>query len=67
MYLVYRIWPQSIGAGWQVLAFLTAYLLTDLINGLVHMYMDNNDRHDSLAGPLFANFYLHHKIPVMSG
>jgi sterol desaturase/sphingolipid hydroxylase (fatty acid hydroxylase superfamily) len=63
LYLVYRIWPQSIGAGWQILAFFTAYLLTDLINGLVHMYMDNNDRYDSLAGPLIANFHLHHKIP----
>ena len=63
MYLVYRIWPQSIGAVWQIFALLTAYLLTDLINGLVHMYMDNNDRYNSLAGPLIANFHLHHKIP----
>jgi hypothetical protein len=27
------------------------------------MYMDNNDRYDSLAGPLIANFHLHHKLP----
>lgn len=63
VYLVYRIWPQSISAGWQALSFLLAYLTADFINGLVHMYMDNNDRYDSLAGPLIANFHLHHKIP----
>ena len=61
--LAYRIWPQSIGAGCQVLSFLAAYLITDFISGLVHMYMDNNDRYDSLAGPLIANFHLHHRIP----
>jgi sterol desaturase/sphingolipid hydroxylase (fatty acid hydroxylase superfamily) len=64
LYLLSRIWPLSIGAGWQVLSILTAYLLTDFINGLVHMFMDNNDRYDSLAGPLIANFHLHHKIPL---
>ncbi len=63
MYLAYRICPKSIGAGDQALSFLLAYLLSDFINGLVHMYMDNNDRYDSLAGPLIANFHLHHKIP----
>ena len=26
--------------------------------------MDNNDRYDSLAGPLVANFHLHHKTPL---
>jgi len=62
-YLVYRIWPQSIGTGGLVLSFLVAYLTADFISGLVHMYMDNNDRYDSLAGPLIANFHLHHKIP----
>ena len=63
LYLLYRIWPQSIGTGLQVLSLLAAYLLTDFINGLVHMFMDNNDRYDSLAGPLIANFHQHHKIP----
>ncbi|MCX5856843.1 MAG: hypothetical protein NTZ57_02870 [Deltaproteobacteria bacterium] len=42
---------------------MVAYVLTDFINGLVHMYMDNNDRYDSVAGPLIANFHMHHKIP----
>jgi sterol desaturase/sphingolipid hydroxylase (fatty acid hydroxylase superfamily) len=26
--------------------------------------MDNNDNYDSLAGPLIANFHLHHKTPL---
>ena len=62
-YLLYRILPQSIGAVWQLISLFSAYLLTDFINGLVHMYMDNNDHYDSLAGPLIANFHLHHKVP----
>lgn len=64
LYLLLLIWPQSIGITWQVVSFVTAYLLTDFINGLVHMYMDNNDSYDSLAGPLIANFHLHHKVPL---
>jgi hypothetical protein len=64
LYLLLRIWPQSIGVSWQVFALLSAYLLTDFINGLVHMYMDNNDAYDSLFGPLIANFHLHHKVPL---
>ncbi|HOW89441.1 MAG TPA: fatty acid desaturase CarF family protein, partial [Elusimicrobiales bacterium] len=35
----------------------------DLVNGLVHMYMDNNDDYVSPAGPLIAGFHLHHKLP----
>jgi sterol desaturase/sphingolipid hydroxylase (fatty acid hydroxylase superfamily) len=61
--LLYRIWPNSIGIGGQVVSLLIAYLLTDFINGLVHMYMDNNDRYDSFDGPLIANFHLHHRSP----
>lgn len=63
IYLLYRIWPVSIGPGWHVFSIIAAYLLTDFINGLVHMYMDNNDRYESLDGPLIANFHLHHKSP----
>lgn len=62
-WLLYSTWPHRIGAARQIIAILCAYLLTDFINGLVHIYMDNNDRYDSLAGPLIANFHLHHKIP----
>ena len=64
LYLLSRIWILPIDVGWQILSFLTAYILTDFINGLVHMFMDNNDRYDSFAGPLIANFHLHHKIPM---
>ena len=63
IYLLYRLWPHSIGIPWQAFAFLTAYVLTDFINGLVHMFMDANDRYDSIAGPLIANFHMHHKVP----
>jgi hypothetical protein len=62
-FLLYRVWPQSIGMLRQLVSLGVAYLLTDFINGLVHMYMDNNDRYDSCDGPLIANFHLHHKVP----
>ncbi len=64
LYLLYRVWPLSIGPLWQLVALAAAYLLTDFINGLVHMYMDNNDRYESIDGPLIANFHLHHKTPL---
>lgn len=63
IYLLYQIWPVSISPGWHIFSIGAAYLLTDFINGLVHMYMDNNDRYESLDGPLIANFHLHHKTP----
>ncbi len=63
VWLLRQIWPLAIGAGGQIVALVIAWLLADFINGLVHMYMDNNDRYDSPAGPLIANFHLHHKIP----
>ncbi len=63
LYLTYRIWPQSIGADRQFFSIILAYFITDFANGLVHMYMDNNDRYESPVGPLIANFHLHHKIP----
>ncbi|WP_281183981.1 fatty acid desaturase CarF family protein [Trichlorobacter lovleyi] len=61
--LLFRVWSYSIGAAWQVAVILVAFPVTDFMNGLVHMYMDNNDRYESLAGPLIANFHLHHKTP----
>lgn len=63
IYLLFRVWPHSIGIAAQLFALLTAYVGADLINGLVHMFMDNNDRYASFAGPLVANFHLHHKTP----
>lgn len=38
-----------------------AYFITDFVNGLVHMYMDNNANYTSLWGPFIASFHLHHK------
>ena len=48
---------------WQPLLLLAAFFVTDFINGLVHMLMDHSDRYTSLAGPLIANFHLHHRVP----
>lgn len=41
-------------------AFILAYILTDFINGLIHMYMDNNINYASLVGPFISSFHLHH-------
>jgi len=57
------VFKLSIGFGWQIAAVIAAYLLTDFVNGLVHLYMDHNDRYESWAGPLIANFHLHHRTP----
>jgi sterol desaturase/sphingolipid hydroxylase (fatty acid hydroxylase superfamily) len=64
IFLVSRVMPLSLGVTGQLLALAAAWLLTDFINGLVHMYMDCNDRYSSLAGPLIANFHLHHQTPL---
>jgi hypothetical protein len=45
---------------------LIAYILTDFINGLVHMYMDNNTNYNSFFGPFIAAFHLHHLKPRYS-
>ena len=64
LYLLYLVLPLSIGWPFQLFSLLIAYVATDLLNGLVHMYMDNNDSYDSPAGPLIAAFHLHHKTPL---
>jgi hypothetical protein len=61
--LLWRLWPHANGVAWQLAALVVAWPLADFINGLVHLFMDGNDRYDSLAGPLVANFHLHHKTP----
>jgi len=38
--LVYLVVPYSIGLCAQLLVFICAYLCTDFINGLTHMYAD---------------------------
>lgn len=62
--IIYLVIPMHIGALWQIFSFIVAYVLTDFINGLVHMYMDNNDNYESIAGPLIASFHLHHRTPL---
>jgi sterol desaturase/sphingolipid hydroxylase (fatty acid hydroxylase superfamily) len=64
LYSLYLVLPLSIGIPLQFAALITAYVLTDFLNGLVHMYMDNNDSYDSIAGPLIAAFHLHHRTPL---
>jgi hypothetical protein len=63
IYLLYRVTSLSIGIVRQIAAFVVAFLITDFMNGLVHMHMDRNDDYESIAGPLIANFHLHHKTP----
>lgn len=43
-----------------LVSFILAYILTDFINGLVHMYMDNNTHYTSIIGPFISSFHLHH-------
>ena len=62
-YLLYRVTSLSIGTVRQMVVLIVAFLVTDFMNGLVHMYMDRNDDYESVAGPLIANFHLHHKTP----
>lgn len=60
----YMVISIKIGILAQIFSFVVAYFLADFINGLVHMYMDNNDNYESAAGPLIASFHLHHKTPL---
>ena len=46
-----------------IIPFIFAYLFADFINGLVHLYMDNNTHYKSAFGPLIAAFHLHHLTP----
>lgn len=64
IHLLVQVALLPIGIAELLAALLLAYLATDFISGAIHMYMDNNDRYDSLAGPWVANFHLHHKRPV---
>lgn len=63
LYLLYLVMQLSLGVAGQIAVLIVAYPLTDFINGLVHMYMDKNDDYESIAGPLIANFHMHHRIP----
>ncbi len=62
--LLYLAFQVPVGCGWHVLSFAAAFVSADFVNGLVHIYMDNNDNYGSFAGPLVAAFHLHHKTPL---
>ncbi len=53
----------SLSVYWHIPIFFIAYFITDLINGLGHMYMDNSDKYRSWMGPYIASFHLHHRTP----
>jgi len=61
------LWARSLAAptGWArgLAAFALAYLLTDFLNGLVHLLMDHVGRYTGWSGPLVAAFHLHHRTP----
>jgi hypothetical protein len=62
--LLIQVARLPIGFTAMATALVLAYLAADFISGVVHMYMDNNDSYDSLAGSWVAIFHLHHKKPV---
>jgi len=64
IYLLIQIAAMPIDPAWQIIAIFLAFILADFVNGLVHLYMDNNDSYESIAGPFIANFHLHHKKPM---
>lgn len=53
----------DIGMIWHVFAVVVAFVLADLVSGLVHLYMDHNDHYASVVGPFIAAFHLHHDTP----
>ena len=46
-----------------ILPLFFAMILTDFINGLAHLYMDNNTRYHTRFGPFIAAFHMHHLQP----
>jgi len=61
MILLVKLFTISLPWYIYILGLFIAYFITDFINGLVHMYMDNNDNYNSIWGPFIASFHLHHK------
>ena len=54
---------QGINPFYLFALFIFAYIVTDFINGLAHLYMDNNTQYKGLLGPFVAAFHLHHLTP----
>ncbi|MBC8194032.1 MAG: hypothetical protein H8E18_16715 [FCB group bacterium] len=61
--LLYFIWDIELGFAGRAVASILAFILTDFLNGLIHMIMDHKESYDSFYGPLVANFHLHHQTP----
>ncbi len=59
--LLYILFTLFIPLPWFIFIFFVSYFITDFINGLVHLYMDNNESYKSFVGPFIASFHLHHK------
>lgn len=49
---------------WEAVALVAAIVVTDFVNGIVHLVMDHASGYRSAIGPFVANFHLHHRIPV---
>ena len=62
--VVILLWGMPLAPGVMFLAFVSAYYLTDLINGIIHMIMDHHENYSAIYGPLVAHFHLHHQTPV---
>lgn len=61
--LAWRALGVPVGWAWGLGAFAAAYLATDFLNGLVHLFMDHNEAYASPVGPFIAAFHLHHRTP----
>lgn len=48
----------------SIFIFLLSYLITDFVNGCIHLWMDNNNRYESATAPFVAYFHLHHHKKV---
>ncbi|MBC8238242.1 MAG: hypothetical protein H8E76_08425 [Helicobacteraceae bacterium] len=58
--LLYILFTLSVPYLWIVPIVFISYFIADFINGLVHLYMDNNDSYNSFYGPFVSSFHLHH-------
>ena len=58
--LLYILFTLSVQLIWIIPVIFISYFITDFINGLVHLYMDNNDSYNSFYGPFVSSFHLHH-------
>lgn len=61
--LLYLLSAVDLSVIGMLAAFFLAYILTDFINGLIHMIMDHEANYTAIYGPLEANFHLHHHTP----